>query len=149
VLLSTTTIGSAVSSVTVNNVFSATYENYRVVFTASGPDADNFNFRIRVGGADLTSSTYQTTQSSTTSSTFITLSNTESRGMCGYFDIFRPFSTDYTHLVARASSLRSTGRWDQWNYAGAVNNTTSYTGFTLYPASSTITGIIRVYGYNN
>jgi hypothetical protein len=146
--LSTVTF-SGVSSQSVNDVFSATYENYRVVFTVNGPDSQDFFFRIRVGGADLTSSTYQQTQSSTTSSTSITLSNMESRGACGYFDIFRPFATDYTHLVARASSLRSTGQWSQWTYAGAVNNTTSYTGFTLFPGSSTITGIIRVYGYNN
>jgi hypothetical protein len=149
VLLNTTSF-SGVSSQSINDVFSATYENYRVIFTINGPDTNDLFFRIRVGGADLTSSTYQQTQGSTSSSTSITISNTEARGACGYFEIFRPFATDYTHLLARASSLRSTGQWSQWTYAGAVNNTTSYTGFTLFPGSSTFTtGTIRVYGYNN
>jgi hypothetical protein len=140
---------SAVASTSVNDVFSATYENYKVVWAVNGSDTQDFFFRIRVGGADLTSSTYQQTQGSTSSSTSITLGNMESRGACGYFDILRPFSTDYTHLLARNSTLRSTGQWSQWTYAGAINNTTSYTGFTLFPTSGNLTGTIRVYGYNN
>lgn len=141
---------SGVSSQSVNDVFSSTYENYRVVFTINGPDVNNLLFRIRVGGADLTSSTYQETNGSTASATSITLANTEARGSCGYFDIFRPFSTDYTHLLARVSFLRSNAQWGLTSLGGAVNNTTSYTGFTLFPGSSTFTtGTIRVYGYNN
>jgi hypothetical protein len=144
-----TTSFSGVSSQSVNDVFSATYENYHVVFTTNGTDSNDLYFRIRVAGSDLTSSTYTTVSGTTTTTTFIGISGSESRGGVGYFDIFRPFATDYTHLVARASSLRSTGKWDAWNQAGAINNATSYTGFTLYPTGGTITGTIRVYGYNN
>ncbi len=141
---------TSASAISLNDVFSATYENYKIVFTANGGDFNDFFFRIRVAGADLTSSTYTTVTSTTTTTTSINIGGMESRGGVGYFDIFRPFATDYTHLIARGSSLRSTGKWDLWNnYAGAVNNATSYTGFTLYPTSSTITGTIRVYGYNN
>jgi hypothetical protein len=48
---------SAATSVSLNDVFSSTYDHYRVVLDAVGLDVD-FRFRLRASGSDNTTSNY-------------------------------------------------------------------------------------------
>jgi hypothetical protein len=58
VLLNTTSF-SAVASQSVNDVFSSTYDNYRIVCEFSSSTDQEIFFRLRASGADLTSNVYR------------------------------------------------------------------------------------------
>jgi hypothetical protein len=152
-----TTSFSGVTSQSFNNVFSATYQSYQIIFRGTQASAANLDFRVRAAGTDLTTSTYRqsvlfnssgTTGYSgagTTGATAIDL-----RGGCvtaGFYviQIDNPFATAMTSLHHRANFTNVT---DSVNVvcAGHVNNTTSYDGFTL--VSTALTGKVSVYGYN-
>ena len=64
--------------------------------------------------------------------------------------MFDPFATEQTGLiydqVFNSGGSRNTGYWE--SFSGLTTVTTSYTGFTLLPATGTITGTVSVYGYN-
>ena len=160
VLLNTTSF-SGVASQSINDVFSATYENYRIVLTAivaSGGE-QNLSFRVRVSGTDLTTSTYIYSEQSlgangtsynntSTSATSIVLGRIGSNGYSSVFcDIAQPFLANRT-TTNSASAADGTTTFFKGNGAGLVANTTSYTGFTFFPSASTITGTVSVYGYN-
>jgi hypothetical protein len=145
---------SAVSSISVNDVFSATYDNYLVLYVGTKSTGTTMNLRYRVSGADDSTSNYER-QNLTANSTTISgqralsanvhlLTNeNESRDALELL-FYKPFLTENTMVLAKqtagTSSTTSGG-----NHGGS----TSFTGFTLYPSSGTITGTIRVYGYKN
>ena len=156
-----TTSFSGVASQSVNDVFSATYENYRIVLTgivASGGE-QNLSFRVRVSGTDLTTSTYIYSEQSlgangssynntSTSATSIVLGRIGQTGYSSiFFDVAQPFLANRT-TTNSASASDGTTTFFKGNGAGLVANTTSYTGFTFFPTGSTITGTVSVYGYN-
>jgi hypothetical protein len=150
---------SAVSSVSVNNCFSSTYENYRVVISniisASGqPDV---YLRLRVSGSDNSTAgnyrygrfyyqIYGTNSGSNTnvSDSFfqVAVADTDTAGNV-VLDIFQPFATARTSLT-----LLLTGQWFQ-GHGGQMTVNTSYTGFTFFTSALNISGTIRVYGYRN
>ena len=159
VLLNTTTFTSQ-SSVSINNVFSAAYDNYKIICTHLNTSAGGFDIRVRSAGTDLTSSTYKWIgpywQSSAgggagidnaASSTSASLSFSDGTSQATFeTTITNPFLTKNTHFTGthqdNRTNLVGTLRW------GVVNNNLSYDGFTLLPTSGgATTGTISVYGY--
>jgi len=152
-LISATTVGTTVSSVTVSSAFSATYDNYKVTYTGGvastavdlgitlGATATNYYFAFRYleYGGTIASVTVNNgagwlyAGGANTALTFISC------------DIFRPFAADETLITSNGANASNA------NFAGGyLNNTTSYTAFTITPSSGTLTGgTIRVYGYQN
>ena len=62
-------------------------------------------------------------------------------------DVFNPFLAKYTFATGFVYD-NGTNRFQ--GKSGIQPNTTSYTAFTLFPGSGTLTGgTIRVYGYQN
>lgn len=147
---------SAVSSVSVNNCFTATYENYRITMRVEQSNAADAQFRVRVGGVDLTTATYSDGSifnSFTTSlgagggtgKTFIYLATTTAGGSAYIaYDVLSPQAAQNTGVVIGGVNSASAGFT-----AGRVNNTTSYDGFTVYPSAGTFTGSLRIYGLRN
>jgi hypothetical protein len=155
-LISSTTIGSAVSSVTVSNCFSATYANYLVkvdtVFSVNGA-------RILMRGTSSTGATYagnflsmDTGGSTVTgyqyvSSTYHEVGLSSSVGRtCTDVSVFNIFdaavATRVTHQYAGHQYFGSGGSRD--------SATISSASIDIAPASGTMTGgTIRVYGYAN
>jgi hypothetical protein len=154
---------SAVSSVSLNGCFTSTYDNYEIVFNIVSTNDADVKFRWRVGGADNSSANYSWTQAGTfastsgfsggqtnndTSARFAT-SNAASSQKFGKYTFFNPFATATSGYSGTQTYSSGTA-----NYNGSVmglgfNGTTSFDGFTLFPAAGTITGTIRVYGYKN
>ena len=152
-LISATTVGTTVSSVTVSSAFSATYDNYKVTYTGGvastavdlgitlGATTANYYFSfgyIPYGGAMAVVTVnngagWLYAGGANTALTFINC------------DIFRPFAADETLITSNGANASNA------NFAGGyLNNTTSYTAFTITPSSGTLTGgTIRVYGYKN
>jgi hypothetical protein len=154
---------SAQTSISINNCFTSTYENYRIVINLSAfAVADgNLSLRLRVGGVD-TSTNYVSQRLGATGATVFAGANilgtyemylmsvisAEPRTSAVAFDMFAPqLATDttcVTHFggldVINGNVLITT-----WN---AQNSNTAYDGFTLI-GTQAITGTVRVYGYQN
>jgi len=151
---------SAVSSVSVNDVFSAEYTNYKILTNAIHSTAEvAFNLRFRVSGTDNTSTNYRR-QSIFASST--TVSGSRQTGQTAWnsglgiinqtnqqfmvLEVGSPFESVHTTGYSNTGSL-ATGNITYDIYAYGLDVTTSYTGFTAFVASGTVTGSISVYGY--
>jgi len=155
-LISATTIGSAVSSVTVSSAFSATYDSYKIVING-GVASAGCGLRLTLGSAST--GYYETLIYSPWAGTVYTAptSNGSSFPECGRgstqnlgfnVDLQNPYlskNTSYQSAIADYSTSGSV-RFS----AGFLNDTTSYTAFTITPSTGTLTGgTIRVYGYSN
>ena len=154
VLVKTQTIGTAVSSVTVSDAFSATYDNYKIVVT--GGTANVSNPTYIVFGATTTN--YYTARPRVTLATSAITANVTSNGSSmefGYCEttgqaINAEITSPFLSTITRVKSdiwTANTGTID--TTTGFINNTTSYTAFTISSASAWTGGTIRVYGYVN
>lgn len=153
--ISATTIGSAVSSVTVSNAFSSTYENYRVIVSGTGTGSAGFFTSITFGSTTSNyyngtifvngSGTVSGAGGTTSSIPHVTAGTTNNHN--GIFDIINPFITQRTMVTGSAYSI-SNG--NSRSFVGYLDDATSYTAFTLTATGGTMTGgTIRVYGYQN
>jgi hypothetical protein len=158
-LISATTI-SAAATTNVNDVFSTTYDNYKVFFngTASTGTDVPVTLKLRVSGADATTNyTYQ--RLVTTSTTTVVdrdVFGTDEFGVVGIngnayygFDItmINPFNASPTKFIA--TSVGSNPAGVTQNFVQGVNtNSTSYTGFSLLTSGS-ISGTLKIYGLAN
>lgn len=146
---------SASSSFSIDNCFSSTYAQHIIeteLTAAAGSPV--VSCRLRVAAADNSSSNYDfslivdnpTTPASslTTGQTSISLLRVGTTLSTARISVFRAAS-------AQATAFRSQYQTNitsplQGFYAGGHNVATAYDGITFIPASSTITGTIRVYG---
>ena len=151
--ISSTTIGTAVSSVTVSGAFSTTYDQY--VITVSGGTASTSNLVQMTLGATVTG--YYEGRPGVTLVGGAFVGNVTSNGaqfFTGQFTttgksmntlVINPFfSTETRHFSQGYNTSTSSVAYS----AGFIDNTTSYTAFTLAPLAGTWTGgIVNVYGY--
>jgi hypothetical protein len=155
-LVSATTIGTAVSSVNVTSAFSTTYDNYKISI-AGGLGSTSLNLNLKLGA---TATGYYSGQ------TFCVYNNTTPGGRInnnatswttvGYgsssslsFDVelLNPFLAKNTMLRFMVAQNATNG--DGGGGGGFLNDSTSYTDFTITPSTGTLTGgTIYVYGYN-
>jgi hypothetical protein len=152
---------SGVTTVSLNGVFSSTYDNYRIIIGNTASASANLLMRLRASGSDNSSANYawSGTYTSSTSAAYngetgagatsMAIGYSESGMQCNtILDIFSPFATN--QAIYFANNLRISGSVSNENKrSGGMTVTTSYDGFTLFAASGTITGSIRVYGYKN
>lgn len=156
-LISATTIGSAVSSVTVSNAFSATYDNYLI--TVNGGVASTSNSLVLTLGATTTGYYYAGNDLAYGSTAYVGLAGANQanwgnsiRGSTntinGQIFLSDPFNAKNTHFSSIGARSETTSGVN--TLAGYLANTTSYTAFTLTTNTGTVTGgTIRVYGYQN
>jgi hypothetical protein len=156
-LISSTTIGSAVSSVTVSGAFSSTYDNYLILFNGGSASVAADFLYLTLGSTSSgynqggSSSTYPASnlgseRRANTTSWYGGYMNTA--GINGQITLMGPNMTENTFINAVFASGRTSDAGYQ--LPGFLNDTTAYTAFTLTTGSGTITGgTIRVYGYAN
>jgi hypothetical protein len=149
---------SGVSAQSVNDVFSAEYDNYRIVLTASNSVGNaDVNFRLRVAGADDSSANYHR-QRFTSSSTSNVGTRTTGATVAVLGEVFTSNSMIVTDICLPFSASPTTF-FSNGNYNGTSpiiiihsnfhNVNTSYTGFTLFAASNNfVNATVSVYGYN-
>ena len=153
VLISSTTIGTTVSSVTVSSAFSATYDNYLITISG-GVASTGCNLTLVMGAtttgynSGLIYSSYTTTVQAvggTNGSSFARVGNGDTNVLYMNCILQNPFLATRTIF---SGSFANSG--DFGPVGGYLTNATSYTAFTVAPSSGTITGgTIRVYGYTN
>jgi hypothetical protein len=150
------------SSVSLNDVFSTTYDNYKIIINVDGvtTTAQNLSLRLRTGSDDSGANYYQsgffnnsnastyTGEANTGQTSFATTYLTVAAGDHHFstIEMFNPNlakDTLFTSLNGRSDGTASA----QLYRAGALNTSTQYTGFTIF-VTTTITGTVSVYGYN-
>jgi hypothetical protein len=146
---------TAVNSISLNGVFSATYQNYKVLVSYVMSVQDNVGLRLRAAGSDNSTASSYLTQtvrgSSTTASAFTLTDNIAAQGFLSGDTITAGISCEvFDPFLASPTVWLSTGR-SRDDYAGLFtvrhNQSTSYDGFSIIPATGTITGTVAVYGY--
>ena len=154
-LIKTQTIGSAVSTVTVTNAFSATYDNYKILVNGGSASASTY-LKMTLGAASTNyywGSLFRSYGGTSggdqlANGAFWLAGSAKSDGLKLNMDVQNPFATATTGFQAIYEGIATNGELNV--NAGYLNNTTSYTDFTLAPNAGTITGgTIRVYGYAN
>jgi hypothetical protein len=159
VLLNTTSF-SGVSSQSINNVFSATYQNYKIVINAVGthtnPTTSALEFRLRLAGVDNSANNYDFMQMLRNDGAFVSSMNTGTtsqiafmgdRRISSVIDIFSPAEAAFTNFVVNQFS-KGTANTNGGLLSGIHIVATAFDGFTLLVGSGTMTGTVRIYGYN-
>lgn len=150
------------SAVSLNGCFTTSYDNYIAVLVITGitGGAPVISARVRASGTDLTTSYDRLRISSSSSTSTVTTVagvtqldvSDNSVGNVGKtrFEFISPNLTTQTNILANSSYYNTaSGALIKNELEGWVRNTLQYDGFTVFPASGTITGTLRVYGYNN
>jgi hypothetical protein len=157
VRISTTTIGTATTSVTVSSAFSATYDNYKIIVAGGVASVDNdlyLALGASVTGYYMASPRNQFSGAAATpevtnngaSWTKIGRANTNTLNM--NVDLQSPFLAKNTLMGGFVTNAVTAGQ--AGSVAGFHNSAVSYTSFTISMPSGNMTGgTIKVYGYNN
>ena len=158
-LITAQTIGSAVSSVTVSGAFSATYDAYKIVVTG-GAGSTNQALTLTLGSASTGyyASYFRTSSFSSATYDGQLLNNGSGWTESGYgttsglgmnIELQSPFLAKTT-ILSGVYQRGNTTAVGMGTVSGMLNDTTSYTAFTITPSTGTMTGgTIRVYGYAN
>ena len=163
VLLNTTSF-SAVSSQSFNDVFSATYDHYlaKIVIDSFSTN-QTLSFRYRVGGTDLSAATYyaqaysilnassisQYSNSATTSVTLMDTAASTANNNFAKIEFMNPFAAKINQFeFFRSYNKSATGFFAQGGSGSVLDNSTSYTGFSLITSAGNFTGTCSIYGYN-
>jgi len=160
ILLNTTSF-SAVASQSINDVFSTTYNNYRIVCHINNTStADGLSLRLRVAGADNTTSNYNYARTESNSSatanrygaaqTSFDVNSTDDGGLAVGFvlDLEAPFVANHTVGQINVMGQNSSGSYSNRVGGYVFSATTSFTGYTLFVGGGTMTGSISTYAYN-
>jgi len=153
-LISATTIGTTVSSVTVSSAFSATYDAYKIIISG-GTGSDQELLALKLGStttgyyAGYTGITYSSGAAilgaDNNAAAFTQAARISTNGINLNIELMSPFLAGKTFFSGSISGTSNTKI-----SSGFLDNSTSYTAFTLTPTLGTITGgTIRVYGYSN
>ena len=154
-LVKTQTIGTAVSTVAVTGAFSTDYDNYLI--TINGGSATNDDVGRMILGSTATGyygvyayatyaapGTYAGVGDNNAVRWTYAWRHTPT-SLDGYIILRNPYLAEYTFISAVNTQTTLAGRFE-----GILNNTTSYTDFTISPNVGSITGgTIRVYGFRN
>ncbi len=155
VLINASTLSSA-TSLSLNNVFSATYNNYLILFNGGFvAGTTDVNIRLRSSASDNTSANYcfAQTRSNTSSvatqqgasgvNEWIMLTGSTSNNSFA-IDVFAPFTSGIKTTFNGTFLARSNDRGG--SVTGFFDLTSSFDGFTIYFTNACI-GTLSVYGY--
>jgi putative aminopeptidase FrvX len=158
-LLNTTAFTTS-AGVVIDNVFSSTYDNYKVFVTftaASGTNASIFWYgRTGSPAADVTTNylhqqvygSGSSVQAYTdTSGRLGDVSNAYPESNIIVFDILKPNLAQRTGISLLTNAISSTGSQTIRHIGGWQNSTSQFTGIKIYPDTGNITGTISIYGY--
>jgi len=163
ILLNTTSF-SGVASTAVNSVFSATYQNYKIVFTLTSATADTtIKAKLRSGVTDNSASFYNfampgltnggsaANESSSPSSGGFLVTYSDSTALnfsSASIDLYKPFLAVITTgtIVMTNSSFSNVLRANAGGWWHEVAS--SFDGINFISDSGNITGEVSIYGYN-
>ena len=146
---------TAVTSLSLNGVFSADFDNYVVSYRGTSSTAPSLDSRLRASGTDASGSNY-TYQRLLASSTTVAAARTSSTSVLRLGEsengnenghtvfIYGPFLAQPT--AARSVTMHAESGARISDYAGTHSLSTSYDGITIFPTGGNLTGKLQVYG---
>jgi hypothetical protein len=155
VYISSTTIGSGVSSVTVTNAFSSTYSSYKIIVNSTASTAASIYCQLGNGGTFSTASYNNalvyivggtlSAASNIGTTSFTWMGGSNGANTCrGQWDLMGPFEAKFTRM---ANGIYQDGN----NYGtcqGEHQVATSYADLKVFQGTGTLTGgTITIYGY--
>jgi len=148
---------SAVSTLNLNGMFTSTYDNYKIMIDATTSANNSFNFRLRVAGVDASGSNY-VHQYLNVNNTAVAAARATATSI-PLFDTNTPIRSAaaieiMSPSVAQATNFLSYNQYSVLSaginlYAGTHSVSTAYDGLSFTTSTGTVTGIIRIYGYDN
>jgi hypothetical protein len=156
---------TSASAISLNNVFSATYDAYKVLvdITASSASSD-LSFKYRTAGTDLSGTYYGGFTGLNHSGTAVTWAiNNSSGAKVAEFNTFTkratlidlslygPFLTSTKDATWNAQCVHTSTQTGMGGAGGVGYDTagSASDGISFIKSSGTMTGTIRVYGYKN
>lgn len=149
---------SAATAVSVNGCFTAAYDNYRLVFTATlGSGGAGLTIRMRNAGSDDSTSNYAyqyidagsttVTAARATSQSSMQAAAANAGGGWNALDLFSPALASPTFFLTLCSNPVTNP--SATYYAGGHNVSSAFDGLSIITPSSSITGKLRIYGLRN
>jgi hypothetical protein len=154
---------TAVNSVSLNGVFSSTYDNYRIMIRSTAASSNGqLNMRLRAAGTDASGGDYAKQDVSgfggtagagastgQTSWNIGYIATSYGNRYMGTLDVLGPNMALNTLATANVGQQDNTAT--AFTIQANLNHglTTQYDGLSLIAAAGTISGYIRVYGYKN
>lgn len=144
---------SAASTVSINNCFTATYQNYRVVMSYTPSQDNTLSIRLRASGTDATTNYAQqliysngttVAGSGATGQSAWTTGGSSGKTL-NVIDLTDPAAAD----VTVASGINAYAVLATHSLGFRNGNATAYDGISLIASNGTLTGTLRVYGYRN
>jgi hypothetical protein len=150
---------TAVSSLSLNGVFTGDYDNYLIVISGTGSEALGVLFRLRASGSDATGSNY-VSQELVGSGSSVSGARQTSQSSAAVTN-FRNFSSIktganlylYGTALAQPTAYRSVSVEPESSGAMILDNagthslSTAYDGVTFVTNTGTVTGNLHVFGY--
>jgi hypothetical protein len=155
-----TTTATGVASVSLNNVFTSTYKNYRVLIFCNTSTTSSIRIRMRAAGSDNTASSYFSNQFGRNADG-ASVSITENSGTSGLMTRSVGASDNFAmQLDVRNPQLAKKTIWSGNTYndqaadqmqGGFVHTPlTAFDGFTLFPSAGNVNDVeIQVFGYKD
>lgn len=153
VYVTSATVGSAVSSVTVSNCFSSTYDDYRVIWSG-GTMSANTQMSMRLGSSTTgyygglqyviygTSTNYAASDNN--GDRFTWAGGGDTINALVDVTLFGPYRAASTRMNSQTVAYSTLAG----SYVGVHGVSTSYSAVTILPGSGTMTGgTVTVYGY--
>jgi hypothetical protein len=149
------------TSLSVNNCFSATYDNYVMILEITAAASVTANYRLRASGTDSSASYYFNLQYFNPNSTSVnafTINNGAEFGqlaMSGsttainmYVTLRNPYLAKPTY-VSQQYSKNNPPSGDNGEGNGIHNVSSAYDGITFFTTTNTISGSYKIYGMAN
>jgi hypothetical protein len=160
-LVKTVTVSSA-TEILVDDCFSADYDNYRVVFAATGGSTTQVLYYQNRSGGSNAATNYETAHigyrptnaasnvaSSVVGTTFwFLIGNGTSTFARATFDVLQPNKAAPTTFIGSGFGVDGTSTYGN-HLSGQHTLSNAYTGFRVYASSGTFSATCRVYGYRN
>jgi hypothetical protein len=157
-----TTSFSGVASQSSDDVFSSTYDNYRIVLKYTQSTSNTTTMRFRTSGSSNTNATYSNAvyryqsdntvggQAGDESQTVLTINGAAIANFVNTYsiDVFSPNLAEYTNINMVGYLGQSASRVRAIFGSGHFANTTLFDGFQIISTTGNITGTYSVYGYN-
>jgi hypothetical protein len=156
-LITTATAANTAVSLSINNCFSATYDDYLIISNLEASSNSSASMKLRVSAVDASTLYYSNGIDMTSTGTTVTGKNQSNATNFDLGDfgtelglkvisISNPFSAIDTNIL-----MYGTAAWDGTNVDnrqtfGVHHNAVSYDGFTLI-GQFNLTGTVKVYGY--
>jgi hypothetical protein len=152
---------SSSSAVSINNCFSSTYTNYRVVFgNITHSTTLVLRIRMRLSGTDNSATSWDygwpylyvngasinLNNGTGQTGLYVGDTNSTSNGVAAFsLDVFQPNVARRTAWLGNAINIYT--NFFTMSGGGVHNVETAYDGFTLYTSTGTISGNYQVFGY--